>query len=223
MSDLEDLDVCNEALSMVRKADISDINEVGAGPEACKRHYMRVLRVMQKSFWWSFCRQYRDIEAQTAASKEPGYTYAHKKPIDCFRIDRVIPQQAPDNSQWLDHKFNPADYDTVNSLHTSENGISYPPTKWVEAGDYIHTNFSGIELTYYGLYTDMVRAPEHFRTAFVAQLAKAICLPATSDMKLAKETAENADAVLAGAKDVECFDLYTVEGEGSSFEDARNK
>ncbi len=218
-----DIDVCNEALNLIRKATINDTNEVGAGAEACRLHYMRVLRMMQKDFRWSFCIQYAEIEAQTAASKHPGYTYAHKKPIDCFKIAHVVPKEEDVGAQWLDHKFNPASYGTVNSRHTSENGITYPPTKWVDAGGFIHTNFSGLDLTFYGLSTDMVRAPEHFRTAFVHQLASTICYPITADMKLTESVSKGAETNYQKAKDTEGHDDYNVEGEGSSFEDARNR
>lgn len=214
------LDICNDALGVVGKQDINDLKDPEPAARQCNKFYARTLREIQARFNWEYNHTTKDIAAQTAASKIPGYLHAHLLPADYARFSALDVVEDTD-ANLLDATFSPviASNTSYEAIYV-KNGTEAPVAMRVADGK-IHTNFTPIRLSYHRYEMSTANMPELIRAALVAQLAAKLCFPLTRDTKLTAEIRGMAAEAVMFAQDEEDKDELTETPMGSTFQDAR--
>lgn len=218
---MSDVELCNDALGYIGKADINSLQDPEPAARQCAKFLPRTLRELQARYDWEHNLTVVDIAAQTLASKVPGYRYAHKLPADFLRFSALT---GTDNnaSQMLDATFSPTttDINSYDVRYLRSRARTTPiPMRIVDGC--IHTNFTPIRFLYHRHKTNVDTFPELFRAAVVAQMAAKLAFPLTRDTKLTEDMRNMAAQAITFAQDQEDNDEITEAPEGSSFQDAR--
>jgi hypothetical protein len=218
---MSDVELCNDALGYIGKADINNLTDPEPAARQCAKFLPRTLRELQARYDWEHNLNVVDIAAQTAASTFPGFTYKHKLPADFLRFSGLTSTEATTTSM-LDATFSPtSDNDTSYEARYLRDLSRKQPVAMRISKGFIHTNFTPIRLVYHQHLSDTTTLPEMFRAAVVAQLAAKLVFPLTRDVNLTADLREMAAQAIGAAQDNEDNDEITEAPIGSTFEDAR--
>ncbi len=116
------VEVVNEALGQLGKADITDLNDTtDTVAVKAKRYFLSLLRTMLRDHDWNFARARRTL-AQNAAAPESEYSYAYALPDDCLFVRQMNGTDHP-SSQW---KIEGRD------LITNDSTVIIKYTRWID-------------------------------------------------------------------------------------------
>lgn len=218
---MSDVELCNDALAYIGKADINSLEDPEPAARQCRKLLPRTLRELQSRYDWEHNLTVRDIAAQTAASTVPGYAYKHKLPADYLRFSGITSTESS-TTNMLGVTFSPSTEEaTVYEARALRNLVRQTPVAMRIVDGYIHTNFTPIRFLYHRHQTNVDTLPEMFRSAVVTQLASKLVFPLTRDTKLTADIRELAAQAIMAAQDNEDNDELNEMPVGSSFEDAR--
>ena len=75
---MNNIDICNMALSHIGKATITDLNENNEASRQCKRHYDHTRKMLLRNYIWGFSK--RIVALAPLPYKHPKYEYAYAYP-----------------------------------------------------------------------------------------------------------------------------------------------
>lgn len=84
------IEICNLALGNIRAGSINSLTEASLEAQTCALRYPVVRDLMLKDEAWQFNREIRALSLVSAPIFTWAYTY--KYPVDCFQINRLIPE-----------------------------------------------------------------------------------------------------------------------------------
>ena len=88
---VNNIDICNLALSYIGKGTIADLEERNENARQCKLHYDHQRQMLLRDYDWGFARRIVDLAEVNA--KIPGWQYVYKYPAKCLAVRRLFPQQ----------------------------------------------------------------------------------------------------------------------------------
>lgn len=85
-----ELDVCNLALSQIKKPALADLNaKFKKSAKECRRHYPVVRDALQRDYVWNFCTSWQSIGQVNPAPISKKWSAAYQLPGDCLRVLEV--------------------------------------------------------------------------------------------------------------------------------------
>lgn len=184
------LDICNQAIALIRAKAISSIDETGLEARECARFYPHVVKLLLEgpvgsNHTFSFAVR-RVVLAQVTNDREHEWLYAYAVPADMGSALRVLP-----------------DFEGAGvSIPIALPGEPYAET-WAAAGGYdlpfvidnsiLYTNAETATLEYGINDIEEASIPVVVVEAMAADLASRLAMPIKGDKKLRRELMEEAD------------------------------
>lgn len=167
------VDICNMALSHVRGGSINSMEEQSTQATQCRLHYPILLDQMLQDSPWQFAGSIKPLSL--LIEEIYGWAYVYQYPVDCLRINRIIPESALPNGQSTGAIY----YNSPDQLAPSIAEIPSVPYKVFLSGGnrVVVANFPNLRIDY----RVRIDNPALFSTNFVLALshllASSIAIP----------------------------------------------
>jgi hypothetical protein len=187
--------ICNLALSNIGKGTINDIDEASAEANVCNLHYEKVRDIALQGFSWSWAMKAQTLP-QLANDWTERFQFAYRRPQDCLKILRLVPDVDVRNDRVL------LDYAVRGALIYCDQ-----PTAMLE---------------YIARIDDPTKYPPLFQEALGWALAAKIALPLTKDQSIRKDAYQIAAQAMNAAQTADANEEAVFWNVRSELIEARN-
>lgn len=199
MQSLSETDICNQALAAAQvRAQIASMNDSNTSARACKLFYATARDELLREAQWGFANKYSLLElkatynavAWDAAGPGPGWAYQYGYPVDCAKMNYIIP--LTNFQAWMAR------------LRTNERvDLKTVGAPWELTSNGGETRINTNAEQAVGAYTEQVnvtsRWTPEFAAAMVARLAYRIAVPLSGDKQIAAANYQLSQSLAAKA------------------------
>jgi len=162
--------ICNIALSQIRKTSINSLDDATLEAQNCTLLYPEARDQVLTDFNWGFNNSTKAL--QLLESKVFGWAYAWQYPSDCMRVHRLMREDEDIEPDTTAARM----YDRRLSILPITNGPEYA-IKYHEGAKVIVTNEADLYINYGAKVTDVTVYPAEMRMAISYRLAADLAIP----------------------------------------------
>lgn len=185
------VDICNQALDLVKADEISSLNENSLAAKHCRRHYSQIIsEMLEGDHDWEVSRKRTLLAELTTNDRTGEWLYAYGLPSDLGSPIRVLPDlSALGLSLPVPLPGDPY-AETWASAWPTLTGLSMP---YALDGSTLYTNAAAATLEYAANTIEADRIPALAVRAIVHDLAARLAMPLKGDKELRQELEREAD------------------------------